>query len=35
MPVIALGGVRPRHARLIRRLGAAGYAAIDGLTARS
>ncbi|HWJ70105.1 MAG TPA: thiamine phosphate synthase [Sphingobium sp.] len=32
MPVIALGGVRPRHARLVRRLGAAGYAAIDGLT---
>jgi thiamine-phosphate pyrophosphorylase len=31
VPVIALGGVRPRHARLVRRLGAAGFAAIDGL----
>jgi len=31
LPVIALGGVHPRHARLVRRLGAAGYAAIDGL----
>jgi len=34
MPVIALGGVRPRHAALVRRLGAAGYAAIDGLVGR-
>lgn len=34
MPIIALGGVRPRHARLVRRLGAAGYAAIDGLSGR-
>lgn len=34
MPVIALGGVRPRHARLVHRLGAAGYAAIDGLSGR-
>jgi len=33
MPVIALGGVRPRHAGLVRRLGAIGYAAIDGLVA--
>jgi thiamine-phosphate pyrophosphorylase len=32
VPVIALGGVRPRHAALIRRLGAAGFAAIDGLS---
>jgi thiamine-phosphate pyrophosphorylase len=31
VPVIALGGVRPRHAGLVRRLGAAGFAAIDGL----
>jgi len=31
VPVIALGGVRPRHAGLVRRLGASGYAAIDGL----
>jgi thiamine-phosphate pyrophosphorylase len=31
VPVIALGGVRPRHATLVRRLGASGYAAIDGL----
>lgn len=34
IPVIALGGVRPCHIRLIRRLGAAGYAAIDGLSGR-
>jgi len=34
LPVIALGGVHPRHARLVRRLGAAGYAAIDGLIGR-
>ncbi|MGF7171240.1 thiamine-phosphate pyrophosphorylase [Sphingobium xanthum] len=32
VPVIALGGVRPRHAALLRQLGAAGFAAIDGLT---
>jgi thiamine-phosphate pyrophosphorylase len=31
LPVMALGGVRPRHAALVKRLGAAGYAAIDGL----
>jgi len=31
VPVIALGGVKPRHAGLVRRLGASGYAAIDGL----
>lgn len=35
MPVIALGGVRPRHARLVRRLGAVGYAAIDALSGQS
>jgi thiamine-phosphate pyrophosphorylase len=29
--VIALGGVWPRHAGLVRRLGASGFAAIDGL----
>jgi thiamine-phosphate pyrophosphorylase len=34
LPVIALGGVRPRHAALVLRLGASGYAAIDGLSAR-
>lgn len=34
VPVIALGGVKPRHAGLIRRLGAAGFAAIDGLVPR-
>lgn len=34
VPVIALGGVKPRHAALVRRLGAAGYAAIDGLLPR-
>jgi thiamine-phosphate pyrophosphorylase len=34
VPVIALGGVRPRHAGLVRRLGAQGLAAIDGLTQR-
>lgn len=33
VPVIALGGVRPRHAALVRRMGASGYAAIDGLSA--
>ncbi len=31
VPVIALGGVKPRQAQLVRRLGASGYAAIDGL----
>lgn len=31
LPVIALGGIHPRHANLVRRLGAQGYAAIDGL----
>ena len=31
LPVIALGGVHPRHARLVRMLGAVGFAAIDGL----
>lgn len=35
VPVIALGGVHPRHARLVRQLGAVGYAAIDGLVGRS
>ncbi len=34
VPVIALGGVRPRHAALVRQLGASGYAAIDGLMMR-
>ena len=34
VPVIALGGVRRRHAGLVRRLGAHGFAAIDGLAAR-
>lgn len=34
-PVIALGGVRLRHIGLVRRLGATGIAAIDGLTARN
>jgi thiamine monophosphate synthase len=28
---VALGGVRPRHAALVLRLGAIGYAAIDAL----
>ena len=32
VPVIALGGVRPHHRRLVRQLGAHGIAAIDGLT---
>ncbi|BAK68444.1 putative thiamine-phosphate pyrophosphorylase [Sphingobium sp. SYK-6] len=32
VPVIALGGVRPHHAALVRRLGAHGFAAIDGLS---
>jgi thiamine-phosphate pyrophosphorylase len=34
VPVIALGGVKPRHAALVRRLGASGFAAIDGLVRR-
>ncbi|MBT2186375.1 thiamine phosphate synthase [Sphingobium nicotianae] len=34
VPVIALGGVCPRHAGLVRRLGATGFAAIDGLVTR-
>jgi thiamine-phosphate pyrophosphorylase len=32
IPVLALGGIRPRHQALVRQLGAVGYAAIDGLT---
>lgn len=32
VPVIALGGVRATHARLLRGIGAAGWAAIDGFT---
>lgn len=35
VPAIALGGVKPRHAALVLRLGASGYAAIDGLSARN
>lgn len=31
-PVMALGGVAPRHAGLVRMLGAQGLGAIDGLT---
>ena len=34
VPVIALGGIKPRHTALVLRLGASGYAAIDGLSAR-
>jgi thiamine-phosphate pyrophosphorylase len=34
VPVIALGGVARRHARLIHMLGASGYGAIDSLTDR-
>lgn len=34
VPVIALGGVHPRHAALVDRLGASGFAAIDGLVPR-
>ncbi len=34
VPVMALGGVSPRHAALIRRLGASGFGAIDGLVSR-
>jgi thiamine-phosphate pyrophosphorylase len=33
LPVIALGGVKPCHAAFLHRLGAQGYAAIDGLVA--
>lgn len=32
MPVMALGGVRPEHCRMLHVIGAAGWAAIDGLT---
>jgi thiamine-phosphate pyrophosphorylase len=32
MPVIALGGVGARHRRMLKRIGADGWAAIDGLT---
>jgi thiamine-phosphate pyrophosphorylase len=35
VPVMALGGVGRRHARLIRMLGASGYGAIDSLTSQS
>ncbi|MBO9669392.1 MAG: thiamine phosphate synthase [Sphingobium sp.] len=35
VPVMALGGVKKRHARLVSALGASGYGAIDGLTGRS
>ena len=35
VPVIALGGVRAEHRRLLAGLGASGWAAIDGLTAGS
>ena len=31
MPVIALGGVKREHGRMLRTMGAAGWAAIDGL----
>lgn len=31
MPVIALGGVKREHGRMLRGVGAAGWAAIDGL----
>ena len=31
MPVMALGGVQKSHRRLLRGIGAAGWAAIDGL----
>lgn len=33
MPVIALGGVRAEHRRILRGIGAVGWAAIDGLVA--
>lgn len=32
MPVIALGGMGARHRRMLKRIGADGWAAIDGLT---
>lgn len=32
VPVIALGGVRPAHRRMLRGVGAVGWAAIDGLS---
>lgn len=32
VPVIALGGVRAKHRHMLRGIGAAGWAAIDGLT---
>lgn len=35
VPVIALGGVRAEHRRMLAGLGASGWAAIDGLTAGS
>jgi thiamine-phosphate pyrophosphorylase len=35
LPVIALGGVRSHHRRLLKEIGASGWAAIDGVTARS
>lgn len=35
VPVMALGGVHPRHALLVGRLGASGYGAIDGLVWRT
>ncbi|QJR04449.1 thiamine phosphate synthase [Sphingobium yanoikuyae] len=31
-PVIALGGIRAKHRHMLRGIGAAGWAAIDGLT---
>ncbi|MET0362571.1 MAG: thiamine phosphate synthase [Sphingobium sp.] len=34
VPVLALGGVKPRHGRLIRALGAQGFGAIDSLSRR-
>jgi thiamine-phosphate pyrophosphorylase len=34
VPVMALGGVGPRHVRLTRMLGASGYGAIDSLIDR-
>ena len=35
MPVVALGGVRGGHRRMLKGLGASGWAAIDGLTVGS
>lgn len=32
MPVMALGGLRAEHGRMLRGIGAAGWGAIDGLT---